>query len=99
MTYQEKLKNPKWQKKRLEILERDNWTCTNCGDTENELHVHHEKYENQKNPWETSNDNLATLCKNCHFIFTFLPNDHVVKVMNMAFNMVQFKSKKEVNNG
>jgi 5-methylcytosine-specific restriction endonuclease McrA len=27
MTYAEKLKDPRWQKKRLQILERDNWQC------------------------------------------------------------------------
>jgi len=27
LTYSEKLKDPRWQKKRLEILSRDNFTC------------------------------------------------------------------------
>lgn len=26
-TYAEKLKDPRWQKRRLEIFERDDWTC------------------------------------------------------------------------
>ena len=26
MSYSDKLKDPRWQRKRLEIFERDNWT-------------------------------------------------------------------------
>jgi 5-methylcytosine-specific restriction endonuclease McrA len=32
-TYSELLKSPKWQKKRLEIMSRDKFTCKKCGDT------------------------------------------------------------------
>lgn len=65
MTYSEKLKNPKWQKKTLEILQRDNFTCTSCGNTEKTLHVHHRIYEGQ-NPWDTGEKYLRTLCEDCH---------------------------------
>jgi len=64
--YSEKLQDPRWQKKRLKILERDNWTCQKCRDKEASLHVHHLKYH--KEPWEASDDDLITLCKHCHFI-------------------------------
>lgn len=64
MTYSEKLKSPKWQKKRLEIMQRDDWTCQICGDTETTLHVHHYLYSG--NPWEINNKYLKTLCENCH---------------------------------
>lgn len=64
--YQLKLKHPKWQRKRLEILNRDEFKCTDCGDEETELHIHHLEYENKNNPWEVDSDNLTTLCKNCH---------------------------------
>lgn len=64
MTYAEKLKDPRWQKKRLEILQRDGFSCQFCGDTETELHVHHKEYSGE--PWEADNDNLQTLCKHCH---------------------------------
>jgi hypothetical protein len=66
MTYQEKLKDPRWQKKRLEILERDEWSCQICCDTESTLHVHHKFYEKGKDPWDYKNDMLATLCLECH---------------------------------
>lgn len=64
MTYQEKLKHPKWQKKRLEILERDKWTCRHCLSTDKTLHVHHINYADA--PWETDNKFLITLCHDCH---------------------------------
>lgn len=69
MNYSEKLKHPKWQKKRLEILNRDNFTCTLCGDTETELHVHHLKYTGS-NPENSPNEDLETLCKICHLVKT-----------------------------
>lgn len=64
-TYAQKLLHPKWQKKRLEILTRDNFACFWCGDTETTLHVHHEMY-NGSNPWDTPNECLTTLCADCH---------------------------------
>lgn len=62
--YQQKLLDPRWQKKRLEILERDNWTCTNCGRTDLNLQVHHEFYSG--NPWDIDSSKLKTLCYVCH---------------------------------
>ena len=64
MTYAEKLKDPRWQKKRLEIFNRDNWKCTKCGNDKITLAVHHESYSG--NPWEVSNDKLTTICEPCH---------------------------------
>lgn len=64
MTYQEKLKHPKWQKKRLEILERDKFMCCLCGDTETTLNVHHLEYTG--NPWDAASEKLQTLCEHCH---------------------------------
>ena len=67
-TYAEKLKDPRWQRKRLEILERDRWTCQGCGDTKSTLHVHHCWYDPQRKtePWEYENRSLRTLCEQCH---------------------------------
>lgn len=64
-TYAEKLKDPRWQKKRLEILERDNWTCRHCFATDKTLHVHHLIYTTD-NPWDCDPDILITLCEECH---------------------------------
>lgn len=66
MTYSEKLKSPKWQKKRLEILNRDEFTCKLCGDSETQLHVHHLEYEYDKHPADISSEKLITYCEHCH---------------------------------
>ena len=58
--------SPLWQRKRLEILKRDNFECVNCGDTATTLHVHHKDYPYGLKVYESSNDNLITLCKHCH---------------------------------
>lgn len=66
MSYSDLLKNPKWQKKRLEILSRDEFTCRTCGNVNETLHVHHSKYIRNKNPWEYKDLFLITLCETCH---------------------------------
>lgn len=63
--YIKKLKDPRWQKKRLQILERDKWECQICRDTESQLHIHHIKYSDG-DPWEIEDRLLVTLCENCH---------------------------------
>ena len=65
-SYKEQLKSPKWQKRRLEIMGRDNFTCLICGSTDKQLHVHHIKYEPGLNIWEYSDNHLITLCEDCH---------------------------------
>lgn len=64
--YAQKLKDPRWQKKRLEILERDNWTCQLCGDKKSTLFVHHRDYLRDREPWDYPGDLLVTLCEYCH---------------------------------
>lgn len=68
-TYAEKLKDPRWQKCRLKILERDNFTCKHCLDTELTLHVHHLAYTKNTEPWEYPDENFITLCSVCHDIW------------------------------
>ena len=70
MKYADKLKSPKWQRKRLEIFQRDDFTCVNCGDKESTLHVHHNIYISGKQPWEHPKPSLITLCETCHAIET-----------------------------
>jgi hypothetical protein len=66
MLYWEKLKDPRWQKKRLLIFERDNYTCQKCSDTESCLNVHHLIYLPHTDPWNYDNNLLITLCESCH---------------------------------
>lgn len=56
--------DPLWQKKRLEILERDGFRCFACGDSKKTLHVHHVLYCNK--PWITPSLFMQTLCEECH---------------------------------
>jgi hypothetical protein len=65
-TYYEKLKDPRWQKKRLEVMERDGWECTRCGVKDQTFNVHHWKYAKSGNPWDSDIDDLDTLCEGCH---------------------------------
>lgn len=64
MTYSDKLQDPRWQKKRLQVLNRDNFTCLYCGDEKTTLHIHHLSYKN--NPWDAELEELQTTCKFCH---------------------------------
>jgi len=66
--YSEKLKDPRWQKMRLQILERDGWCCQRCLDSESTLHVHHLRYVPDWEPWEYPPNLCLTLCEECHNI-------------------------------
>jgi len=66
MNYSEKLKDPRWQKRRLEVLERDEWCCQSCGDSESTLYVHHLYYARGKEPWDYPLNAYLTMCGECH---------------------------------
>lgn len=66
-TYSRQLADPKWQKRRLEILERDNFKCQKCGDDKIELQIHHKEYQRGKKVYEYADDILVTLCAHCHY--------------------------------
>jgi len=64
--YIEQYKDPRWQKIRLQVLERDNWQCQKCSDIKSTLHVHHLYYENGKPIWDYPLSCFVTLCEKCH---------------------------------
>jgi hypothetical protein len=64
-SYKKLLRDPRWQKKRLKVLERAGWKCERCGNGEEELHVHHTFYDGRK-PWKYPKTSLECLCKACH---------------------------------
>lgn len=64
--YLELLKDPRWQKKRLEIFQRDLWMCAVCHDTQSTLAVHHRLYLPNRLPWDYPDNLLITLCESCH---------------------------------
>lgn len=71
-TYLEKLQDPRWQKKRLQIMERDGFKCRQCNATDKTLHVHHTYYvpyapgAPRHDPWDYADHVLVTLCRVCH---------------------------------
>lgn len=63
MKYADKLKDPRWQKKKDKILRRDNYKCRLCK-KQGRLNVHHLEYLEE--PWDAPDNCLITLCKECH---------------------------------
>jgi 5-methylcytosine-specific restriction endonuclease McrA len=47
-------------------MQRDNWTCTRCGDNMSQLQVHHFYYNFDLTPWEYPADSMTTYCELCH---------------------------------
>ena len=58
--------NPKWQKKRLEVLQRADFRCEECKDNTKNLHVHHRYYKKDSAPWDYPDDCFQCLCRECH---------------------------------
>ena len=66
-TYSELLHDPRWQKKRLKVLDRDGFECTICGEAPADgLNVHHSYYIKGRDPWKYPMESLWTVCNNCH---------------------------------
>ena len=72
MAYSDLLRNPFWQAKRLEILQRDNFRCIKCTDPFSNLQIHHLYYKPNLLPWEYPNECFQTLCELCHEKAEFL---------------------------
>jgi hypothetical protein len=66
MKYSDKLRDPRWQKLRLEVMNRAYFTCEKCFDDKSTLHVHHNYYVGGREPWEYRADSLSCICENCH---------------------------------
>lgn len=65
-TYSEKLRDPRWQRKRLEVLQRENFKCQHCYAADKTLNVHHTIYRKGAAPWEYEDRLLMVLCEDCH---------------------------------
>lgn len=66
-SYAELLRDPQWQRKRLEVLQRDDWQCVECKARDKTLDVHHKRYPRWGlAPWEVDDEWLVTLCQPCH---------------------------------
>jgi hypothetical protein len=64
--YWQQLQDPRWQKRRLEIMARDKFTCCQCANDEETLNVHHRWYIGGRKVWEYPDIALVTLCEGCH---------------------------------
>lgn len=68
--YYEKLKDPRWQKRRLEIMQKRGWKCESCTCGEKDgrqFHVHHLYYVSGRSPWSYPDWAFAVLCDPCHW--------------------------------
>lgn len=65
-SYKDKLRDPRWQRRRLETLNAHNWQCQECGDTATPLNVHHLAYIANMEPWDHPDALLACLCDRCN---------------------------------
>lgn len=65
-TYAEKLRDPRWQRRRLEIMQRDEFRCRHCDSEADTLNVHHTVYARGRDPWDYDGVHLLTLCEGCH---------------------------------
>lgn len=99
MTYNEMLRLPQWQKKRLEVLSAKGFACEGCRDDQNTLHVHHKTYINGRKPWEYELENFVVLCADCHSTEHFLrdiatkiiqatPQNELFGLVNLMANWV-----------
>lgn len=64
-SYLEQLRDPRWQRKRLQVLDAAGWRCIRCAATQRTLHVHHREYRNVA-VWEYELSELEALCDACH---------------------------------
>lgn len=83
ISYYQQLLDPRWQRKRLEVLQRDGFKCLICKSEKDSLEVHHEKYVNE--PWDVDNKYLKTLCFRCHDVVEICKKN---KVKYVNFNRV-----------
>jgi hypothetical protein len=66
LTYSQLLLDPRWQRCRLEVFQRDGWRCRNCRTETRQLHAHHVAYLKGRAPWEYEQSWLVSLCGMCH---------------------------------
>lgn len=73
--------DPRWQRVRLKIMERDGFKCSVCREDGKILHVHHRAYEKKKKIWDAHPSHLVTLCEDCHERC-----ENIVRIARMSAN-------------
>ena len=99
-SYVEKLRDPRWQRKRLEVMQAADFKCQDCGTADKTLNVHHSAYEAGREPWEYT-VGLRCVCEDCHLMrqetenrvafliksaFSQMDLDEVVKLANELYD-------------
>lgn len=89
-SYKQKLLDPRWQKRKSEILTRDKFICQapNCGALNKTLHVHHLDYFHGIEPWDYPDDMLITFCFSCHEMET--DREKLEKHLSISLKMKGF---------
>jgi 5-methylcytosine-specific restriction endonuclease McrA len=94
--YAEKLKDPRWQKKRLEVMQRAGFKCESCNCENETLHIHHLIYSRTGNPWAVENRWLECLCSTCHAARTEANEiNRAVFEMNPTRDVIGINGKRE----
>ena len=109
--YSDKLRDPRWQQRRLRVLDTHRWACEDCGGTKEQLEVHHCYYLRGNEPWEHGDNLLMCLCAHCHQrrqnleemakqslseILRLLPADELeFRAWNLCQQAAAMKNKKE----
>lgn len=65
LSIKEQYQHPHWHRKELDILRRDRWKCTCCGETNKLLHVYAIYYETDLHIWGYDDEALKTVCDDC----------------------------------
>lgn len=83
-------KHPLWQRKRLEIMQRDGFKCKCCGTEGETLNVHHAYYVRGASPWEYPDVSFTTLCDECHK----LKHDQKETILTLMAHMDEVDAEK-----
>jgi hypothetical protein len=65
-SYWEKLRDPRWQRRKAEIMQRADFACELCEARHVTLNVHHKLYRRGADPWEYADHEIECLCEPCH---------------------------------
>lgn len=90
-TFWEKYKDPRWQRRRLEVMQNVGFCCEGCGSDSKTLNVHHKLYRKGHEPWEYNDLELMCLCEGCHEHWHWLKEN-----FNVALQYIDLDSYREV---
>lgn len=85
-----KYKHPKWQEKRLRIMQAASFMCDHCQDDEATLNVHHTYYTSGAEPWDYPDWSLRCLCEKCHKEAEVLKREILESIGTLPPDMAHF---------